>query len=65
MRLKAVTRRSTPTKTEEVLDMKLMLSADVPRGRRRSCPGWMLLPANHLGTAGGVAPLLLYPAARR
>jgi GrpB-like predicted nucleotidyltransferase (UPF0157 family) len=36
--------------------MKLVLSAGVPRARRRSCPGWMLLPANHLGTAGASFP---------
>ena len=36
--------------------MKRMLSAGVPRAGRRSCPGWMLLPANHLGTAGALFP---------
>ena len=36
--------------------MKLVLSVGVSRARRRSCPGWMLLPANHLGTAGASFP---------
>jgi GrpB-like predicted nucleotidyltransferase (UPF0157 family) len=36
--------------------MKRVPGAGVPRVRRRSCPGWMLLPANHLGDAGASFP---------